>query len=150
MSVDSSLCSFFGAEAVSVDLFAWAGVERPKGSVFAEDVAEEANRLAWVLLQGALVRIGDWIHGGGQGKPQGVMIRAFIAFWDLLPYLAARKQTELAELMGLKHKQSVGREVSDFRDRFGWRNGHMQSDAARATCREREAKKISQKDSNEE
>lgn len=130
-----------GVDGSGVDLFAWAGLERPRGSSFAEEVGDEANGLAWVLLQRVLGRLGDWIFGGGQGKAQGVMIRAHIAFWGVLPYLACLKQTELAELMGLKHKQSVGREVSDFRDRFGWRCGHMQCEAARVACRERERKK---------
>lgn len=106
-----------------------------------EVVLVEANRLAVRALEVFLGRLGDWIFAGGNGKPQGVMIRAHVAFWDVLPYLRGLKQTDLAELMGLAHKQSVGREVSDFRDRFGWRNGHMQSERAREVCRGREARK---------
>lgn len=108
----------------------------------AEEQREQVYELAIFILARFIFRLGDWIHGKGQGKPQGVMIRSFIAFWDVLPYLRALRQTELAELMGLKHKQSVGREVSDFRDRFAWRNGHMQSEAARETCRRRELEKL--------
>lgn len=125
------------------DLFRLAGLQ---AGDFEPELVELARDLALHLAQAALFRVGDWIHGGGQGKPQGVMIRAHIAFWDLLPYLAGKKQTDLAALMGLAHKQSVGREVSDFRDRFGLRNGHMQSERAREVCRDREAKKNAKED----
>lgn len=87
-----------------------------------------------------LYKFGDWIHSGGKARPEGVMIRSYIAFWDVLPCLKNLSQTELAEVMGLRHKQSVGREVSAFRDKFKWFNGHMQSERAREVCRKREAK----------
>jgi hypothetical protein len=132
---DSSQCSLVDPP---VDLFGFVDFD-VEG--LDERVRAEAQGLAVHLLERFLGRLGDWIFSGGEGKPQGVMIRAHVAFWDVLPFLRRLKQTELAELMGLKHKQSVGREVSDFRDRFCWRNGHMQSEEARGVAREREARK---------
>ena len=92
-------------------------------------------------LKQFLFRLGDWIHAGGGARPEGVMIRSHIAFWDVLPYLSGLSQTELAQVMGMRHKQSVGREVSSFRDKFSWFNGHMQSERAREVCRKRERSK---------
>lgn len=88
-----------------------------------------------------LYKLGDWIHGEGRPRPGGVEIRAYVAFWDVLPYLSNLSQTQLATLMGRKHKQSVGAEVSSFRDKFAWFNAHMQSEKAREKCRKRELRK---------
>jgi hypothetical protein len=123
------------------DLFELAGFTGEELAGYDQETVALAKALTRRVTATALLMLGQWIHGEGNGKPQGVMIRAHIAFWTVLPHLAELKQTELAELMGLRHKQSVGREVSDFRDRFGLRNGHMQSDAAREVCRQREAAK---------
>lgn len=128
MSSDCSSCSISPGNAFGLDL---EGVEPELREVVGEYSLEVVKRF--------LGRLGDWIFSGGEGKPQGVMIRCHVAFWDVVPALRGLKQVELAELMGLKHKQSVGREVSDFRDRFGVRNGHMHSERAREVCREREA-----------
>jgi hypothetical protein len=121
VSADSQGCSLFaGLAGVGVDLFLLAGVDareaaRVEGvdwdglpeelrAVVGSLAVELAHGLALHLLKGALVAIGRWIHGDGNGKPQGVMIRSYVAFWDLLPSLSRLKQTDLAEVIGLKHK----------------------------------------------
>ena len=105
------------------------------------DLREHVEALVMHKLKLALYKIGDWIHGKGRPRPGGVEIRAYVAFWDVLPYLRNLSQTQLATLMGRKHKQSVGAEVSSFRDEFDWFNPHMQSEKAREKCRKRELRK---------
>ncbi len=100
-----------------------------------------AQTLALEMTHEWMVTLGEWIMGGPDGKPQGVLIRTYVAFWMVMPYLKDLSQTELAQLIGLRHKQSVGREVSDFRDRFKLQNGHMYCDRAREAAQQREAKK---------
>jgi hypothetical protein len=119
--------------------FAWDELE-PDLAATVE--AEVLHRLKLFLY-----KIGDWIHGEGRTRPGGVTIRAYVAFWNVLPYLDNLSQVELAALMGKSHKQSVGAEVSAFRDKFGWFNGHMQSERARRVCRARERTKIEKKKS---
>jgi hypothetical protein len=50
-------------------------------------------------------------------------------------------QVQLAEMLGREHKQSVGREVTDFRKRFKYFNRLMRQDAAIEKFRQREAEK---------
>jgi hypothetical protein len=105
------------------------------------DISDKVEAEVLHRLKLFLYKLGDWIHGEGRTRPGGVTIRSYVAFWDVLPYLADLSQVELAALMGKQHKQSVGAEVSAFRDKFGWFNGHMQSQRARQVCQAREAKK---------
>src|SRR6185312_7781976 len=92
--------------------FSWDDIE--------PDRLAEVEAIALHKLKQFLVKLGDWIHGEGRPRPGGVEIRAYIAFWDVLPYLRNLSQTELAAVMGRKHKQSIGAEVSSFRDKFAW------------------------------
>lgn len=49
------------------------------------------------------------------------MIRAAVLCWTVLPTkFQCASQTELAAMLGLKDKQSIGREVSSFALQFGY------------------------------
>lgn len=102
-----------------------------------EEIREQAMTAARVMFS----NIFNWIFAGGEAQPQGVMIRAYIVGWTVLPYMQGFKQTDLTRLLGLKNKQSVGRHASEWRDKFGVINSYMQSESAREKCRRREQKK---------
>lgn len=113
--------------------FDWSSVD--------PNLREEASAMAMQMAQKFILDIFDFMHQGGNSRPQGVMIRAYVIPWMVLPYFQHLSQTELADLMGLKKKQSVGREVARFRQRFHMFNAHMQTETARETCRRRESRK---------
>lgn len=117
-------------------------------------LCQMARRMALDWISGALIQVAEFVMGMGgldeegtqrRGKPRltGIGMRALVFAWSVLPSMHGLRQTELAELVGLNHKQSLGRKVSEFRDRFPtmvW--GTMQTEQAREACRQREARKV--------
>lgn len=86
------------------------------------------------MAAGALKSLLEWISGPNH-KPEGVMLRAHVAMWFLLPEYSKMSQTELAEEIGVC-KQSLGRQMSSFRDAFpGLKAPGMKSESARAIYR---------------
>ena len=75
---------------------------------------------ALVLLE-SLQRLCKWICSDGRSKPSGLMIRAAVLCWTVLPNsFQCASQVELTAMLGLKDKQSVGREVTSFARCFGY------------------------------
>lgn len=144
--------SHWGEEAFTVEAiqdFDWAGVE---DSLLKSGSAEgikaldpEAKRvldkMVFAGVNRYMTELFNWIHAGGSAQPQGVMIRSYVVAWAFVRKYRNCSQSELAAVMDLKNKQSVGREVSAFRDRFKFLNEYMQTESARAKCREREERK---------
>jgi len=98
------------------------------GFVYPSDHLDQDDSLK---LLAALERIFTWILRGGRGKPKGILIRTAVVAWTILPEMFKNAtQTELAAMFGLKDKQSIGREVSDFRSEFGYFDGRHRSDDA--------------------
>ena len=131
-TVDFDWQAVDAAEPGSVE-FDWNSID--------PDLKAEVREQALTITRVTLSKIFDWVFSGGKGQPQGVMIRSYIVGWTLLPYMNGLKQTELQRLMGLRDKQSVGRNASDWRDKFKVVNAFMQSEKARETCRKREKAK---------
>jgi len=146
-------CRYHKGEQFDVEItptvdFDWQSVEAQEtGSVEFDwasldpDTKSEVMEQALTVTRVTLTKVLDWMFAGGEAMPQGVMIRAYIVGWTLLPYMQGLKQTDLTRLMGLNNKQSVGRNASDWRDKFKVVNAFMQSERARATCRKREQTK---------
>lgn len=109
-----------------------------------------ARRMALDWISGVMLKLARYlVEDGGRSKVQGAGIRAFVFASCVLPSMHGLTQTELGEVLGL-HKQSVGRQVSRFRDLFGVAWGAMQSEQAREACRQREARKVEIKFAAEE
>lgn len=86
-----------------------------------DDVREEEREKAVRLF----VRLKSWDFGNGMADPQGLMIRAAVSSWAVVPLLRPLTLTKLAIGLGLK-KQSLGRWVDHFKRRFPEiRNSHM-------------------------
>lgn len=101
-----------------------------------------ARRISMEQLAGVLMKLARYlVEDEGRSKIQGAGIRAFVFASSILPSMHGLTQTDLGTLLGL-HKQSVGRQVSRFRDLFGVAWGAMQTEQAREACRKREAKKV--------
>lgn len=131
------LCNDAHGEHPSVE-FDWGAVE-PRDEEEREGVEALARVLAQDYVLRFVQRLARYLVEEGRSKVEGAGIRAFVFAWAVVPRLGRLSQTQLASLMNRKHKQSVGREVSKFRDAFGWLGGeHMQSEEARAACRRRE------------
>jgi hypothetical protein len=138
----------FDVDIHPVEQFDWEKIEAAEAgsqefdwSAIDPDIKADVREQALTISRVLLTNVFDWIFSGGDAMPRGVMIRSYIVAWSLLPYMQSLKQTDLTRLMGLKDKQSVGRNASEFRDRFKVMNAYMQSEKARHRCREREAKK---------
>jgi hypothetical protein len=122
-----------------------AGLPEDLNEEYRADVEEAARRLLFSFLGDLLKRLAVFFCENGNSKVEGAGIRAFVFGWCVLPALGRLSQRELAELMNRKHKQSVGREVSRFRDLFGFVCDHMQCEAARQAARDRQREVASRK-----
>lgn len=139
------------------DLFGSPSSEELSRDLYSFDEAERsllthmARRMALDWLGTVLVKLARYlVDDGGRSKIKGAGIRAFVFASCVMPSMHGLTQTELGEVLGL-HKQSVGRQVSRFRDLFpGVAWGAMQSEQAREACREREARKVEVKFGPEE
>lgn len=107
-----------------------------------QEIEARARELAWRWLGRFVGMLALYLVEEGRSKVEGAGIRAFVFASFFSPRLRKLTQPELAAVMKRKHKQSVGREMSKFRDFFGAviRPG-LQSEAAREVCRKREAMK---------
>src|SRR5689334_14493304 len=65
----------------------------------------------------AVQKIVSWIFQSGKQNDEGYKVRATIAAWRALPQYHHYTETEMAALLG-KHKQSVGRWVTDWKKTF--------------------------------
>jgi hypothetical protein len=124
MRTDPSLGHAEDGQIVSVEGFDYDEVDKnvfayePESDLeeFTPDEMEAALKVLRVLLQ--------WIWQGGMKNPNGIMLRAIIICWIFLKELRPMTLTEVATGFG-KKKQSLGRWVKDFKQRFRIRTCHM-------------------------
>lgn len=115
------------------------------------DTAEEMRREIRGKVLQCFLRLAHYLTESGKGTVVAAGMRAFILGHQLIPELRKLKQSELADITGHKHKQSIGRFVSEFRDTFPLLNHHdeltpiktehMRRESARLNARKREAKR---------
>lgn len=86
-----------------------------------DDVDGEHKEMAVAMF----TRMMAWVFQDGMNDKQGLMIRAAVASWVVVPLLQPLTLTQLALGLGLK-KQSLGRWVDRFKIDFpNIRNKHM-------------------------
>lgn len=116
----------------------WEDEQTDEG--YRRDVEEQARALAWRWLGRFVGLLSLYLVEDGRSKVEGAGIRAFVFASFFSPRLRELSQPQLAAVMNRKHKQSVGREMSKFRDFFrGVIRPGLQREAAREVCRKREA-----------
>lgn len=113
--------------------FDWSGVD--------PDTKQEAIDTARCMTVRAMHKLADFIISGGHSKTDGPGLRAMIFAWAIHPKFRETSQVELAEMLGFKHKQSIGRVVAMFRAAFDWVDDRFYSAEAREQARLREQTK---------
>lgn len=113
--------------------FDWSGID--------PDVKQDALELARAMTARAFHKLADFFIQGGHSRTDGPGLRAMVFAWAIHEKFRHTSQVQLAEILGLKHKQSVGRVVAMFRAAFSWVDDRFYSEAAREKARTREQTK---------
>jgi len=114
--------------------FDWEAIEDCGPQTDLQGLSDEDVERGLMVLRALL----SWIWQNGSRNPEGLKLRAMVICWLFLKELRPLKLSELARGFGLK-KQSVGRQVEDFKKHFpGIRSPHMKIGATKSRTLERE------------